>query len=153
MCPAWISAGYSSPSITERSKPEELVVFERLEWGNFFGFLESVSAERRTGGRGRCRLAGAAGPSERVDEIRDQIRHLEKPEIGAINYAIERLRLERRKLELEGRDTPEALADIDQQRDSTAGGVCRVCRKGWTPGMPRYRTRQGGDDGDGWPHS
>ncbi|MDH3831357.1 MAG: phosphate ABC transporter permease PstA, partial [Gammaproteobacteria bacterium] len=55
---------------------------------------------------------------ERVDDIRDQIRHLEKAEIGSINYAIERLRLERRKLELEGRDTPEALSDIDQQRET-----------------------------------
>ncbi|MFC1773886.1 phosphate ABC transporter permease PstA [Pseudomonadota bacterium] len=106
------------PSIIERSEPEQLVVLERLEWGNFFGFLVSVSENGEQVAEGEAAWQELQARLERVDDIRDQIRRLEKAEIGSINYAIERLRLERRKLELEGRDTPEALSDIDQQRET-----------------------------------
>ncbi len=106
------------PSIIERSEPEQLVVLERLEWGNFFGFLVSVAENGEQVAEGEAAWQQLQARLERVDDIRDQIRHLEKAEIGSINYAIERLRLERRKLELEGRDTPEALSDIDQQRET-----------------------------------
>jgi len=105
------------PSVIERSEPEQLVVLERLEWGNFFGFLVSVAENGEQVAEGEAAWQQLQARLERVDDIRDQIRHLEKAEIGSINYAIERLRLERRKLELEGRDTPEALAEIDQQRE------------------------------------
>lgn len=104
------------PSIIERSVPEQLVVLERLEWGNFFGFVVSVSENGELVAEGEAAWQEVLARLERVDEIRDKIRHLEKAEIGSINYAIERLRLQRRKLELEGRDTAQAIADIDKQR-------------------------------------
>jgi phosphate transport system permease protein len=106
------------PSIIERSKPEQLVVLERLEWGNFFGFVESVSANGELVAEGEAAWQELQARLQRVNDIRDQIRYLEKSEIGAINYSMESLRLERRKRELEGRDTPAALADIDQRREA-----------------------------------
>mgnify|MGYP001828578601 FL=1 len=106
------------PSILGRSKPENLVVLERLEWGNFFGFVVNVSENGEQVAEGEAAWQELQARLERVDEIRARIRRLEKAEIGSINYNIERLRLERRRLQLEDRDTPEALADIEQQREA-----------------------------------
>ncbi len=104
------------PSIIERSQPLQLAVFERVEWGNFYGFIDSVFEKGAQIATGDAAWAALQMRLQRVDEIRDQIRHLEKSEIGAINHAIEQLRLEQRKLELNGKDTPEALEKIERQR-------------------------------------
>ena len=52
-----------------------------------------------------------------VQQVRDQIRHIEKVDIGGVNHSIEHLRLEQRELELTGEDTPERLADLQRRRD------------------------------------
>ena len=49
---------------------------------------------------------------DRTIELRDAIRSLEKKEIGRVNYQLEKLRLERRGLELDKNDTPENLKEI-----------------------------------------
>jgi phosphate transport system permease protein len=104
------------PSIQERSRPEHIVVLERLEWGNFYGFLETVQEQDATVASGADAWPELQARLKYVQDIRDEIRDLEKGEIGSINYRLERLRLAQRKLELENRATPEALADIEQQR-------------------------------------
>ena len=53
---------------------------------------------------------------ERTDELREQIEGLERGEIGRINYRLERLRLDKRELELEGETDPAAFAEIDRER-------------------------------------
>jgi len=53
----------------------------------------------------------------RVDELRDQIHQIEKFDIGRINYQLEKLRLQKRKLELEGINDEKTEADISQRRD------------------------------------
>ena len=50
---------------------------------------------------------------ERALDIREDIYVIENQEIGQINYAMERLRLRERRLELDQELTPEALAEID----------------------------------------
>ena len=110
----WIN----EPAIISRETPEELVELERTEWGNFYGFLQDVREDGKP-------VAGkdAAWPElqprlERVRDIRKLIRKLERKDIGAINYRLEQLRLERRRLELDGVDTPEAVTDIERQKQS-----------------------------------
>jgi len=85
--------------------PVELLVVERLEWGNLYGFLRSVSR----GGE----LVGDAESDpdatwrafqqqiEATLEIREAIHELERVDIGHINHALERLRLKERKYELD----------------------------------------------------
>ncbi|MCW8924707.1 MAG: hypothetical protein OQJ84_00465, partial [Xanthomonadales bacterium] len=103
------------PSIQSTAKPHSMVVFEREEWGVFIGRLIGV------------REAGQLleDPDtwrdfqlslERANNLRDEIRHLEKSRIGSINYRLERLRLEQRGLELKGRDSAENLAEIEADR-------------------------------------
>jgi len=106
-----------SAAVRERSRPRNLVVLERLEWGDFYGFIQTLQRGGQLIAEGDAAWLELQAGLEFVDELRARIRHLEKKEIGSINYQIERLRLKKRKLELEGNDTPEALADLKQQYD------------------------------------
>jgi phosphate transport system permease protein len=52
----------------------------------------------------------------RANDLRDEIRVLEKSRIGSVNFRLERLRLKQRKLELKGNDSAENLAEIEADR-------------------------------------
>jgi phosphate transport system permease protein len=102
--------------IQQRSTPPELIAVERREWGNFYGRLAAVKESGKVVAIGpeampvlQERLRAALG-------IFEQISHLEKKEIGAVNYGLERLRLERRKLELEKRWDAEAQQRIAAEK-------------------------------------
>ncbi|MGB5292011.1 MAG: ABC transporter permease subunit, partial [Lysobacterales bacterium] len=103
------------PSIQSRSKPQSMVVFEREEWGVFIGSLVGVREKGQllpdpdVWGSFQARLDYANG-------LRDEIDELEKSRIGSINYRLERLRLKKRGLEIEGNDDTESLAEIEENR-------------------------------------
>ncbi len=95
--------------------PDDLVVLERLEWGNFYGRMREL---RRDG------EVIASGPQvwTRFGEVyeekaaeREAVEALERGPIGDVNYAIEGLRLQRRRLEMAGDSTAGRLADVDQR--------------------------------------
>jgi phosphate transport system permease protein len=107
------------PAIVERRYPPEAVVLERLEWGNFYGRLVELR-------RGDEVLAGgaAAWPAllelhERKLAEREAIRDLEKGEIGAVNYEIEKLRLAERRLEID----PPPAAELERRRAAIAAAL------------------------------
>ena len=104
------------PAVQERSAPASLVVFERQEWGNFYGYLQSLEQDGQRVAEDEAAWQELQRRLQRVTELRQQIRQLQKGDIGAINYKIERLRLQQRRLELEGEATPQALAAIERQR-------------------------------------
>jgi phosphate transport system permease protein len=94
----WIDA----KDIARRSRPADVVMLERLEWGNFYGTM----AELRQGGQvlaaGPEAVWKAFGPlHERKLQDLHRIEKLEKGEIGDVNYTIERLRLAEKKLDIE----------------------------------------------------
>ncbi|MCP5358791.1 MAG: phosphate ABC transporter permease PstA [Pseudomonadales bacterium] len=103
--------------------PDNLTTFERREWGNFYGYVLEV----REAGTAVA-SSDPANPAdtgawealkarlERALAIHDEIDVLEKDEIGDVNYALERLRLRRRGLELRGNDTPEQIAQIEAEQ-------------------------------------
>lgn len=89
----------------EPAYPEELVVIERREWGNFYGYLKTVKQEGNviadTATDDSAAWASFQSAIERALLIQEDIHRIEKDDIGAINYALERLRLRERRLELE----------------------------------------------------
>ncbi len=110
----------NDPDIEERSYPETAVMLERLEWGNFYGFMKEIRAGGEVIARGEEESWEAIGPiwEEKV-QLRRRIRRLEKGEIGDVNHGLEKLRLAERRLELD--DPPPAererrMADIAAQR-------------------------------------
>lgn len=106
-----------APGEIESHKPENAIVFERMQWGNFYGFLQAVEENQTPLDISpdqqwltlQTRL-------DRVDELRDRIHEIEKYHIGKINYQIEKLRLKERKIELAGVQDASATQSIEQQR-------------------------------------
>ncbi len=80
--------------------PEELLVVERREWGNFYGRLLAVKEQGKVIADGTQAVTAANEKLAEALALFAQIAHLEKKEIGAINYELERLRLKQRSLEL-----------------------------------------------------
>ncbi len=109
----WINdAAIESPST-----PADVVVIERSEWGNFYGYLVAISEQgtviSRTGDAGL--LAELESRLHRVETLREQIEALEKDDVGDINFALEKLRLEKRRYEIRGGGTPMRLSEIDAE--------------------------------------
>jgi phosphate transport system permease protein len=86
--------------IASMTQPRDAVVLERREWGKLFGFVAQVRDGDRILASGpqagwealRAEMPAATALAERIE-------HVEKREIGAINYDIENARLEMRRLE------------------------------------------------------
>jgi len=117
------------PLIVKRDKPEKLVVFERTEWGNFYGFVKNLKQDGKVVAEGEDAWYELQSRLDQIDEVRKQIRHIEKSEIGAVNYSIEQLRLDRRRLELKGNDTPERLAELQRRRDALQAEFVELQKK------------------------
>ncbi|PIE41037.1 MAG: phosphate ABC transporter, permease protein PstA [Gammaproteobacteria bacterium] len=107
-------------NIKDITTPEDVMLVERLEWGSYFGFLKTVKENGKV-------VASVAQSKEqahqalyerlaRATELVAQIKEIESSDIGAINYGLEKLRLKQRSLELKGKLTPAAQADLDAQR-------------------------------------
>lgn len=105
--------------LVNRSYPEDVVVFERMEWGNFHGFLKEVRTDSQPVASGDAAWAAYLPLQDRANELRAQIRQIEKDEIGVINAELERARLAERRLELDGKTRashPDAFAKLDLVR-------------------------------------
>jgi len=109
--------------VSDIEYPDHLVVLERREWGNFYGYLSAVNengaAVVEVDPQDQEDNSAWLEFNERLERalaLHDEIYRIENQDIGEINYQVERLRLERRRLELRGEDTGTALADIDARR-------------------------------------
>ncbi len=113
---------YLDVGMGEWTYPDDAVQVERREWGNFYGFPVAL----RENGEVISELGDEDFWSElqqRVDrsvELHHEIQHKEAVEIGGINHSMERLRLDRRRLELQGvsgQELAEAQAELDAKRE------------------------------------
>lgn len=104
--------------LIDRSYPKDVVVFERDEWGNFHGFLDAVEVDgQRVEGAEAWKAYRVA--QKRATQLRKQIRKIEKGDIGRVNYAMDRIRLQERGLNLKGvsrENDPGAFTAFDQRR-------------------------------------
>ena len=102
--------------ITAESFPPELMTIERREWGNFYGYLVNVKEGGKVVAEGEAAWPTLQERIERVETLARELYQLEKKDIGAINHGIERLRLQARKLELDGQLDAQAQADMASER-------------------------------------
>ena len=108
--------------LVKRDQPEDIMVLERLEWGNFYGFLDAVYQKDENGNQLLVGSGENVWPEfnkrlQRSREIREQILHLEKGEVGSINHKLERLRLKEKRLQLDEVYTVDAKNRITEKRD------------------------------------
>lgn len=104
------------PWITGSSKPADLLTVERQEWGNQYGYLRAVLENGRVVAQGDTAWPVFQQRAARAQEIREQIQTIQHSEIGAINYALEQVRLDERRLELDGEVSEEQRTAFAQQR-------------------------------------
>ena len=110
---------FLTPFTENVTYPEALMVLERHEWGNFYGFLRDVKENGNV-------LVSSSGETEvdepawlefekrleRAVEIHEKIYQFEKHDIGAINYSLERLRLKLRRAEIDKDLSPREVEQI-----------------------------------------
>ncbi len=91
-------AWYPDQGMSEWRYPEDALVLERRQWGDFIGYPVALEIEGEVVAEGATLIPHL---QERVAESReahDRIRSIERHDIGAINRALEGLRLEQRSL-------------------------------------------------------
>ncbi|OOC51078.1 phosphate ABC transporter permease PstA [Thioalkalivibrio versutus] len=90
---------YLDDFMGEREMPRDAVVLERLQWGNFYGFVREFRVDGEavaTGNEARVRFEAV------IPETRGlvrQIERIERVDIGAINFQIEQIRIALRGIE------------------------------------------------------
>jgi phosphate transport system permease protein len=104
--------------VARRTLPKDAVLLERLEWGNFFGYVAEIRRGDAVLASGEATWTALGTLLRQKENEHAAIRKLERGDIGDVNRAIEKLRLERRRLEL-GRktaaDRDAAMAAVDRQ--------------------------------------
>ncbi|GHE81307.1 phosphate ABC transporter permease PstA [Thalassotalea profundi] len=98
------------PQIRKTSTPENIAVIERRTNGNFYGVIESLVLDGNS-----VSLDKMPELLERVEAFQEEIEALQKVDIGAINYKLERLRLTERKHQLGNNLTDEIANEINTQ--------------------------------------
>jgi phosphate transport system permease protein len=113
--------------IAKRAYPPDVAVIERTEWGLLIGTIQAL----REGGRAVATGSGAwpeiARKLPEAARVRRELKRIETRDIGAINYAQERVRLRLRALEL---------------RDVTSGPEVEALRREATALQERYKTQE-----------
>jgi len=90
-------------NIKQQQTPAELIVIERREWGNFYGRLAAVKENGTVIAEGDQAWPAVQARIDEALSVFEKIAHLEKKEVGSINYSLEQLRLKQKKLQLENR--------------------------------------------------
>jgi phosphate transport system permease protein len=103
--------------IVKRETPPDAVLIQRREWGNLYGIVVALKEGGQPVAQGSD--AGWAALQIRLPEAHrlfDVIRKIEKDEVGAINFAQEKIRLHLRRLELHGVTSG---AEVDTLKEET----------------------------------
>jgi phosphate transport system permease protein len=98
--------------------PEEAVVFERREWGNMYGFIQTVfEGDQRIGEGSVAGWDVLHLHMEKAQALLAEIHGIETGVIGDLNREIESLRLKKRDMERDGYSAEEiAMVDAESRR-------------------------------------
>ncbi|WP_092389931.1 phosphate ABC transporter permease PstA [Halopseudomonas salegens] len=106
-------AWYTEFGMGEFKYPDNVWVIERREWGNFYGYPVSLEYDgERLTPQDENFWTATQETIDRSLQLHDNIKSIERGEIGRINAGIEQLRLDRRNLDLRNvTGTERALAE------------------------------------------
>ena len=103
-------------NIKSQTQPADIVVLERREWGNFYGFLVAVKENDKVIASGASAWSLAQQKMSVALDLFAEINRLEKKEIGAVNYGLERLRLKQKSLQLKNLWNAEAEKELAAEK-------------------------------------
>lgn len=98
------------------SYPAEMLVVERREWGNFYGRLVAVKEQGKTIASAEQAWPVAQEKLQTALEVFDEVDRMQRKEVGAINYALERLRLKQKSLELKNQWDDAAKQELAKEQ-------------------------------------
>ncbi len=105
------------PNELKIEKPKDVLVLERTQWGNFYGYLKEIKSKGEVLNLyDEIKWQDLEQRLDNIFQLRERIEHIEKHDIGAINYKLEKLRLKRRGLELDEVDDPAKYQELDDQK-------------------------------------
>lgn len=107
---------YVEPYLVDRSYPADAMKLERMEWGDFYGYLRQIQENGQVIAEGDAAWDQLYQRIERVADLRAKITDIERYDIGEINGKLEQLRLEQRGHELRGTLSGAVLADLAAAR-------------------------------------
>lgn len=85
--------------ILEKVFPKYASTIERIEFGNFYGYLKELIVDGKTVAKGESETFQKINDYLKITSaIRNQLKDIEKNQIGRINYEIESRRLEIKKI-------------------------------------------------------
>ncbi len=93
--------------------PEEVVAVTRREWGYFFGYIKEVLDGDQVIARGTRESLKVL--QSLLPEVTAKNKKIEKKEIGAINYKLERVRLKLKRLNLKGISEGPEVDELNQE--------------------------------------
>ncbi|RFF32871.1 phosphate ABC transporter permease PstA [Wenzhouxiangella sediminis] len=99
--------------------PEDAMMIERREWGNFYGYPLRIEEDGETVAGGEGLWSELQARIARANELHEQIDRIERQEIGRINNQLEEIRLEERGLEhygVTGAEREAVMADLAARR-------------------------------------
>ncbi|EAW31446.1 phosphate ABC transporter, permease protein PtsA [marine gamma proteobacterium HTCC2143] len=112
---AWVIDDY----LSEKRYPSQLMTIERREWGNFYGYLQTIKQNDAVMSSADLWM-DFQQRIERALLLYAKIEEIEKGNVGSINYQLERLRLSERGLALDDNVSSAARAvkmlEIESER-------------------------------------
>lgn len=105
-------------NIKQQETPADLMVVERREWGNFYGRMVAVKENGNILAAAEQAWPIAQEKLAATLSVFEDIKHLEKKEIGAINYSLEQLRLKQKKLQLKNLWDDAAKKQLSDEKSS-----------------------------------
>lgn len=115
--------------VNNQHYPKDLMAIERREWGQSYGYLKSVKEQNKIIAEGDKAWEILQKRLLRANELYAQIKNIERHDIGAINYHLEKLRLHRRGLELEGVTDPQTYAGIETEEEKLREAYAVIQKK------------------------
>lgn len=110
-----------TPRLENVNYPDDLWLIERREWGNVYGRIVNVKEAGTVVAEGEATTNEVLARVQRANDIAERVTDIQKGAIGAVNYRIEKLRLDEKGLLLEHAPNPvpaEALAGLEAQRQA-----------------------------------
>jgi len=106
--------------VMERSEPKTILFIERMEWGPFIGLLQALTVKGEKLAAGSFTLDRLEEEHRKAVERRKRVKDIERDEMGALNYELDRARLALRRIALEkGKESPEYRAE-ERRQDARA---------------------------------
>ncbi|MDP3419675.1 MAG: phosphate ABC transporter permease PstA, partial [Thiobacillus sp.] len=109
---------FPAPMLGEFTYPKDLLAVERREWGNFYGHLKAVKEAGVVVAEGPAAWDEAQKRLERSNALFREALRIQKGDIGKINFALEKIRLRERGLEISNKLTDAAKAEFAREREA-----------------------------------